>query len=236
MLETLAENGQMLWENTLDTLFMTFGSAVLAYVIGLPLGIWLSVTDKNGLRPNRTVQACLGWVVNIGRSFPFIILMLVLIPVSRAVVGTMIGPKAAIVSLTVAAAPFIARLVESSLAEIDRGVVEAAKSMGASDWQIIYKVLLPESIPSLVRGASITVITLIGYSAMAGAVGARRPGRRGHPLRLPPLPAGHDGHHRGAVGDHRADHPIRLQPVRQAHRQAQPLIPCFPDSPAGSGR
>lgn len=172
MLETLAENGQMLWENTLDTLFMTFGSAVLAYVIGLPLGIWLSVTDKNGLRPNRTVQACLGWVVNIGRSFPFIILMLVLIPVSRAVVGTMIGPKAAIVSLTVAAAPFIARLVESSLAEIDRGVVEAAKSMGASDWQIIYKVLLPESIPSLVRGASITVITLIGYSAMAGAVGA----------------------------------------------------------------
>ncbi len=172
MLETLAENGQMLWENTLDTLFMTFGSAVLAYVIGLPLGIWLSVTDKNGLRPNRTVQACLGWVVNIGRSFPFIILMLVLIPVSRAVVGTMIGPKAAIVSLTVAAAPFIARLVESSLAEIDRGVVEAAKSMGATNWQIIYKVLLPESIPSLVRGASITVITLIGYSAMAGAVGA----------------------------------------------------------------
>lgn len=172
MLETLTENGQMLWENTLDTLFMTFGSAVLAYVIGLPLGIWLSVTDKNGLRPNRTVQACLGWVVNIGRSFPFIILMLVLIPVSRAVVGTMIGPKAAIVSLTVAAAPFIARLVESSLAEIDRGVVEAAKSMGATNWQIIYKVLLPESIPSLVRGASITVITLIGYSAMAGAVGA----------------------------------------------------------------
>lgn len=172
MLETLAENGQMLWENTLDTLFMTFGSAVLAYVIGLPLGIWLSVTDKNGLRPNRTVQACLGWVVNIGRSFPFIILMLVLIPVSRAVVGTMIGPKAAIVSLTVAAAPFIARLVESSLAEIDRGVVEASKSMGATNWQIIYKVLLPESIPSLVRGASITVITLIGYSAMAGAVGA----------------------------------------------------------------
>lgn len=172
MLETLAENGQMLWENTLDTLFMTFGSAVLAYVIGLPLGIWLSVTDKNGLRPNRTVQACLGWVVNIGRSFPFIILMLVLIPVSRAVVGTMIGPKAAIVSLTVAAAPFIARLVESSLAEIDRGVVEAAKSMGATNWQIIYKVLLPESIPSLVRGASIAVITLIGYSAMAGAVGA----------------------------------------------------------------
>ena len=172
MLETLAENGQMLWENTLDTLFMTFGSAVLAYVIGLPLGIWLSVTDKNGLRPNRTMQACLGWVVNIGRSFPFIILMLVLIPVSRAVVGTMIGPKAAIVSLTVAAAPFIARLVESSLAEIDRGVVEAAKSMGATNWQIIYKVLLPESIPSLVRGASITVITLIGYSAMAGAVGA----------------------------------------------------------------
>ena len=118
------------------------------------------------------MQACLGWVVNIGRSFPFIILMLVLIPVSRAVVGTMIGPKAAIVSLTVAAAPFIARLVESSLAEIDRGVVEAAKSMGATNWQIIYKVLLPESIPSLVRGASITVITLIGYSAMAGAVGA----------------------------------------------------------------
>ena len=172
MLETLAENGQMLWENTLDTLFMTFGSAVLAYVIGLPRGIGLAVTDKNGLRPTRTVQACLGWVVNIGRSFPFIILMLVLIPVSRAVVGTMIGPKAAIVSLTVAAAPFIARLVESSLAEIDRGVVEAAKSMGATNWQIIYKVLLPESIPSLVRGASITVITLIGYSAMAGAVGA----------------------------------------------------------------
>lgn len=236
MLETLAENGQMLWENTLDTLFMTFGSAVLAYVIGLPLGIWLSVTDKNGLRPNRTVQACLGWVVNIGRSFPFIILMLVLIPVSRAVVGTMIGPKAAIVSLTVAAAPFIARLVESSLAEIDRGVVEAAKSMGATDWQIIYKVLLPESIP--IPGARGLhhrdhPHRLFGHG---GRRGRRRPGRRGHPLRLPPLPAGHDGHHRGAAGDHRADHPIRLQPVRQAHRQAQPLIPCFPDSPAGSGR
>ena len=172
MLETLIASRSMLWENTLYTLYMTFGSAILAYCLGLPLGVWLTITSPNGLRPNRYVQSVLGWVVNMGRSIPFIILMLALIPVSRAVVGTMIGPKAAIVSLTVAAAPFIARMVESSLAEIDPGVVEAARSMGATDWQIIYKVLLPESIPSLVRGASITVITIMGYSAMAGAVGA----------------------------------------------------------------
>ncbi len=172
MLETLIESRQMLLESTAGTLFMTFGSAVMAYLIGLPLGVWLTVTAPGGLRPNRAVQSVVGWLVNIGRSIPFVILMLALIPVSRALVGTMIGPKAAVVSLTVAAAPFIARLVESSLNEIDRGVMEAARSMGATDWQIICKVLLPESVPSLVRGASITVITLVGYSAMAGAVGA----------------------------------------------------------------
>ncbi len=173
MIETLMTNQTMLLEGLGETLYMTFFSALFAYVLGLPLGILLVVTDKKGLRPMPVLNAVLGWVINIGRSIPFIILMVAIIPFTRAIVGKAIGPTAAIVPLVVAAAPFVARMVETSLKEIDPGVVEAARTMGATHWQIIYKVLLPESIPSLVRGGSITTITLIGYSAMAGAVGGR---------------------------------------------------------------
>lgn len=154
-----------------DTLYMTLMSAIFAYVLGLPLGIWLVASGADGIAPNKPVNTVLGWIVNIGRSIPYIILMVALIPFTRLVVGKTIGADAATVSLVVAAAPFVARLVETSLREIDIGVIEAAKAMGASNWQIIYKVMLPECVPSLIRGISITTITLVGYSAMAGAVG-----------------------------------------------------------------
>ena len=164
--------GALLAQGTVDTLVMTLVSTLFAYVIGIPLGVALVVTAPGGLRPNRVVNAVLGWIVNIGRSMPFIILMVALIPLTRLLVGTSLGWQAACVPLTIAAAPFVARLVESSLSEIDNGVVEAAKCMGATNGQIILRVMLPESLPSLIRGLSITTITLIGYSAMAGAAGA----------------------------------------------------------------
>lgn len=172
MTEFLATYKDLLIQGTLETLYMTFASTVFAYIIGLPLGVIMVVTDKKGIAPNKAVNQVLGTIVNIGRSLPFIILMVALIPFTRAVVGTAIGSTAAIVPLTIAAAPFVARMVESSLAELDPGVVEAAKTMGATNVQIARKVLLPESVPSLIRGFSITTITLIGYSAMAGAFGS----------------------------------------------------------------
>ena len=170
-MEFITENLPMLLEGSWETLYMTFVSALFAYIIGLPLGVTLIVTDKAGLRPRKTLNTILGWVVNIGRSIPFVILMLVLAPFTRLVVGKAFGTTATIVPLVVAAAPFVARLVEQSLTEIDAGVVEAARTMGATDMQIILKVLLPESVPSLIRGLAVTVITLVGYSAMAGALG-----------------------------------------------------------------
>lgn len=154
-----------------ETMYMTVVSTLFAYVIGLPLGVALIVTDKNGLHPMRGVSAVLGWIVNIGRSIPFVILMLVISPLTRLIVGRAYGTTATIVPLVVAAAPFVARMVEQSLGEIDRGVVEAARTMGATTFEIVWKVLLPESVPSLIRGAAVTVITLVGYSAMAGALG-----------------------------------------------------------------
>ncbi len=167
----LNEYSGMLLEGLGQTLYMSFVSTFFAYLLGLPLGILVVVTAKNGIAPKRVLNMVLGWIVNIGRSIPFIILMVALIPFTKFVVGKSIGSTAAIVPLVIAAAPFIARLVETSLQELDEGVIEAAKAMGASNWQIVYKVLLPESIPSLVRGMTIALITLIGYSAMAGTVG-----------------------------------------------------------------
>ena len=164
--------GALLAQGTVDTLVMTLVSTLFAYVIGIPLGVALGVTAPGGLRPNRVVSAVLGWIVNIGRSIPFIILLVVLIPVTRWIVGTSLGVPGAIVPLVVAAAPFVGRMVEQSLAEVDGGLVEAAQSFGASVWQIVGKVFLRESLPSLVRGASITFVTLFGYAAMAGTVGA----------------------------------------------------------------
>lgn len=164
--------GLLLAQGTGDTLVMSIAATVFAYVIGIPLGVALVVTAPGGLRPHRVLNAVLGWITNIGRSIPFIILLVVLIPVTRWIVGTSLGVPGAIVPLTVAAAPFVGRMVEQSLAEVDGGLVEAAQSFGASVWQIVCKVFLRESLPSLIRGASIAFITLFGYSAMAGMVGA----------------------------------------------------------------
>ena len=167
-----AQYGNLFLQGTIDTLVMTCVATILAYVIGIPLGILLVVTSPNGLRPNRVVSTIVGWIVNIGRSVPFIILLVALIPFTRFIVGTSLGVPGAVVPLVVTAAPFAARMVEQSLEETDSGLVEAAQSIGASTWQIVWKVYLKETLPSLVRGAAITFVTLFGYSAMAGTVGA----------------------------------------------------------------
>jgi len=172
MSEFLSQYGALLVEGTLATLAMTVISTAITYVLGVPLGVFVKITAPGSLKPHRTLNAVLGWIVNIGRSIPFIILLVALIPVTRFIVGTSLGTAGAIVPLVVAATPFVARMVESSLAELGPGVIEAALSYGASTWQVIWKVMLRESLPSIVRGASITLITLFGYSAMAGAIGA----------------------------------------------------------------
>ena len=165
--------GELLLQGTWDTIVMTLVSTVFAYIIGIPLGVAVVLTDpKKGLLTNRVVNAVLGWIINIGRSIPFIILLVAIIPFTRLVVGTSLGVPGAIVPLVVSAAPFVGRMVEQSLAEVDASLVEAAQSFGATVWQIVVKVYLWESLPSLIRGFSITLITLLGYSAMAGTVGA----------------------------------------------------------------
>ena len=156
----------------IETIYMTVISTVLAYIIGLPLGLGLVVTDKDGIHPIPWLNSLLGMIINFFRSIPFLILLIALMPFTKMVVGTVIGSKAAIVGLWIAAAPFIARMVESSLKEVEIGVVEAAQSMGASPFQIMTKVLLPEAKPSLLVGAAISITTILGYSAMAGIVGA----------------------------------------------------------------
>lgn len=161
----------MMWEGVLETLYMTLTPTVLAYLIGTPLGVILIVTDEGGIRPCKPLHDVLGFFVNIFRSIPFIILLFLMIPLTLLLVGTQVGSIAIIPPLTVSAAPYVARMVESSLKEVDAGVIEAAKSMGASTWQIIWKVLLPEARPSLLIGAAIVMTTVLGYTAMAGMVG-----------------------------------------------------------------
>ncbi|WP_367924786.1 methionine ABC transporter permease [uncultured Ruthenibacterium sp.] len=168
----LTEYGSLLWAGTLETLYMTLVSAFFAYVLGLPMGVVLTITKPGGIAPAPRFNAVFGWVVNILRSLPFIILMFFIIPFTRALVGTSIGATAALVPLTISAAPFIARMVEQSLEEIDHGVLEAAQCMGATKWQIVTRVLLVESVPSLLRGLSISLITILGYTAITGSVGA----------------------------------------------------------------
>lgn len=160
--------GTGIWE----TIYMVAMSSVFSYIIGIPLGVILVVTAKDGIKPVPAIEKILGIIINLLRSVPFIILAIMLIPVTRKIMGTTIGPNALVFPLIVAGAPYIARMVESSFREIDAGVIEAAKSMGASTWQIIYKVLLPESKPSLLVGAAISVTTILGYTAMGGFVGA----------------------------------------------------------------
>ena len=163
---------QMLWPALWETLYMVAGSVFFGHLFGIPLGVLVVVTSPGHILPNRLVHRVAGVIVNIGRSIPFIILMVAIIPFTRWVVGTSIGTTAAIVPLSVAAVPYVARLVETALHEVDMGVIEAAQSMGATPWQVIYKVLLPESLPSLVLGVTITTISLVSHSAMAGAIGA----------------------------------------------------------------
>ena len=154
-----------------QTLYMTILSTVVGYVFGLPLGVMLAVFDKDGLRPNKAVYKVLDVISNIIRSIPFLILLILIIPLTRLIVGQCYGSSATVVPLVVAAIPFIGRMVESSIKEVDAGVVEAARSMGASDLRIIVKVLLLESRTSLITGATIAIGTILGYSAMAGSVG-----------------------------------------------------------------
>lgn len=176
MLEMIADfwsrYGMMLWEGTLATLEMTLSATVLAYVLGIPLGVLLVITQPHGIWPHRTFNSVVGWVVNIFRSMPFVILIIALIPFTRAVAGSIIGVKGAIIPLVIASAPFVARMVESSLSEVDGGVIEAVQSMGATVPQIVFKVYLPEAKPSLVMGASISLISILAYTAIAGMIGA----------------------------------------------------------------
>lgn len=154
-----------------ETLYMTVVSTLLGYVLGLPMGVVLAVTDKDGIRPNAVCYKVLDVIANIVRSIPFLILLILLIPFTRALIGKSYGSTATIVPLVIAAAPFIARMVESSLKEVDAGVIEAARSMGASDFTIIIKVMLVEARTSLITGSTIAIGTILGYSAMAGSVG-----------------------------------------------------------------
>jgi D-methionine transport system permease protein len=162
---------QLLVKGLGESLYMTLVSTLMAYLFGIPIGVILYITDKEGICPNRAINRILGVIVNILRSIPFLILLVAVIPVTRALVGTTIGATATIVPLVIGSAPYVGRMVEASLKEVDRGVIQAAESMGSSPWQIIWKVLLPEAKPSLLVGSAIAVTTILGYSALAGFTG-----------------------------------------------------------------
>ena len=172
MLDFLSNYGSLLLEGTGETLYMTFVPTLVSYLIGLPMGVLLTTTKPGGIMAAPRFHTVFGWFVNLFRSIPFMILIFFVLPVTRFLVGTSIGATAANVPLSIAAAPFVARLVEQSLEEIDQGVIEASRCMGATNWQIITRVLLVESVPSLLRGLSITIITIFRYTAVTGAVGA----------------------------------------------------------------
>ena len=173
----MSEILQKLWDNNIlilgiwETVYMTFISAFFSYLLGLPLGVILCVTAKDGIRPIPWLSRILDLLVNIFRSIPFIILMVAMLPTAKFIVGTSLGNKAMIVTLVIAATPYVARMVESSVKEVDKGVIEAAQSMGAGSFRIITKVLIPEAKPSLTVGAVISLVTILGYSAMAGTIG-----------------------------------------------------------------
>lgn len=171
---------ELLLKGTWETIVMTFVSGFFGFVLGLPTGILLFLTRKNQILEQPVLNRVLSVLVNIFRSIPFIILIVWMIPFTRALVGTSIGVSAALVPLSIGAAPFIARLVENSLLGLPSGLIEAARALGATPLQIVYKVLLPEALPSLINAASITLITLVGYSAMGGAVGAGGLGQVGY--------------------------------------------------------
>ena len=161
----------MLWDSFVETVIMVGLSGFIGSVFGIPLGILLHVTDNGGVHPMPIFNKVLGWIINAVRSTPFIILLVAIIPLTRVIAGTSIGTAAAVVPLTIAVAPFIARLVETSLREVDKGLIEAAQAMGATNLQIVMKVLLPEAMPGIVAGLTISLVSLVGYSAMAGTIG-----------------------------------------------------------------
>ena len=167
-----SQYGHLLMVGLRDTLVMTLVSTFFAYVLGLPMGVLVNITQPHGIWPRKWINRILGWIINVGRSLPFIILMIAVMGFTKLLVGTKIGVRGAIPPLVISAAPFIARMVETSLAEVDGGVVEAAQSMGASVPQIVTKVYLPEAKPSLILGASISLITILSYTAIAGAIGS----------------------------------------------------------------
>ena len=191
MAEFWNEYGGLILEGLRDTSIMVVASTIFAYIIGLPLGVLLIVTRPGGIWERPWCNRIVGWIINIGRSIPFIILMILLLDFTKFLVGTKIGVRGAIPPLVISAAPFIARMVESSLSEVDGGVVEAAQSMGASIWQIVRKVYLPEARPSLILGASISIVTIIAYTTIAGTVGAGGLGdlavRYGYVRSVPPV-------------------------------------------------
>ncbi len=168
---SLSQLGPLLWQGTVETVYMTLWASVISYAIGLPLGVLLVVTRRSHIMPHPTFNAVLGVTVNFLRSIPFIIMLAILFPVTRAVMGTAIGTTSVIFPLVVSAFPYIARMVEGSLEEVDRGVIEAAQSMGSTNVQIVFKVLLPEAVPSLINGAAISVTTILAYTALASAAG-----------------------------------------------------------------
>ncbi|MGG7151788.1 methionine ABC transporter permease [Clostridium neonatale] len=163
--------GEIVLDALKETLIMVFTSTIFAVILGFIPAILLTVTANDGLKPNKIIYNILDFIVNTLRSFPFVILMVIIVPLTRLIVGKSIGTTAAIVPLTIAAAPFVARVIESSLREVDKGVIEAAKAFGASNFQIIFKVMLKEAIPSIMSGITLTIISIVGYSAMAGAIG-----------------------------------------------------------------
>ena len=168
----ISQYGALFAQGTVDTLVMTLASTLFAYLIGVPLGVLLVITAKDGLKPQRALNTVLGWIVNIGRSIPFIILLTWVMPVSRAIMGTAIYVRGAIVPLVFGAVPFFTHQVESALAELDGGLIEAALSMGSTPLEIIFRVYLKESVAAIARGTTITAISLLNLTAMAGVVGA----------------------------------------------------------------
>lgn len=162
----------MIWTSTLETMYMVFFSTVFSLLLGFPIGILLVITKEGNIMERPKLNQLLEIIINTLRSFPFIILMICLFPLSRIIVGTTIGSTAAIVPLSISAAPFVARMVEGALNEIDKGLIEAASSMGANNRTIIFKVMIPETLPHIIHGITVTVISLIGFSAMAGSIGA----------------------------------------------------------------
>jgi D-methionine transport system permease protein len=171
--EKILETLSMLPMATAETVYMTFVSTFFACLLGFPLGVYLYVTSPAGLAPRSVLYNVLSRIVNLFRSFPFIILMILIMPLTRLIIKTSIGPTAVIIPLSIAAAPFVARIAESALSEVETGVITAARAMGSTNFQIIRKVLIPEAMPALISGLALTIINLIGYSAMAGAIGGR---------------------------------------------------------------